>query len=104
MRIQSTVAEATKYSTDALEAFYTAVDNGQARLALLILVDIIEVFADKLDEFEELKASLVVNVEKENVKEEKHVEKVLTHKQEEITPPEAEVKTKPKAKEQSSDQ
>ena len=34
---------------DALEAFYTAVDNGQARLAMSILVDIVEVFAEKIE-------------------------------------------------------
>lgn len=50
MKIKSTVAEATKYSTDALEAFYTAVDNGQARLALVILVDVIKAFEEKIDE------------------------------------------------------
>jgi hypothetical protein len=52
MKIKSTVAEATKYSSDALEAFYTAVENGQARLALLILVDVIEEFADRFDALE----------------------------------------------------
>lgn len=52
MKIKSTVAEATKYSTDALEAFYTAVENGQARLALLILVDVIEEFANRFDALE----------------------------------------------------
>lgn len=53
MKIKSNVAEATKYSNDALEAFYTAVENGQARLALLILVDVIEEFANRFDELEE---------------------------------------------------
>ncbi len=65
MKIKSTVAEATKYSTDALEAFYTAVENGQARLALLILVDVIEEFASRFDALEvtmpsEIKAETVV--------------------------------------------
>lgn len=49
MKIKSTVAEATKYGDDALEAFYTAVDNGQARLALLILTDVVKAFEERFD-------------------------------------------------------
>lgn len=60
MKIESTVAEATKYGPDALEAFYTAVDNGQARLALLILVDIVKAFEEKIDELTEAKTAAPV--------------------------------------------
>lgn len=108
MKIESRVAEATKYSTDALEAFYTAVDNGQARLALLILVDVIEAFADKLDELEELKLSLATKVEEvkpepkkvEEAKPEpqKVTQEVKTTKQEDST----DLKVKPKPKEEPS--
>lgn len=67
MIIKSTVAEATKYGDDALEAFYTAVDNGQARLALIILVDVIKAFEEKIDELTAAKtevASVSASVEK----------------------------------------
>jgi hypothetical protein len=53
MIIESEVAKASRYGEDALEAFYTAVDNGQARLAMSILVDIIAAFADKIEALEE---------------------------------------------------
>jgi uncharacterized protein YfcZ (UPF0381/DUF406 family) len=98
MKIESRVAEATKYSSDALEAFYTAVDNGQARLALLILVDVIEVFADKLDELEEFKLSLATKVEEVKPEPQKIAQEVKAVKQEEST----ELKAKPKPKEEPS--
>lgn len=98
MKIESKVAEATKYSPDALEAFYTAVENGQARLALLILVDVIEVFADKLDEFDELKASLTKKVEEVKPEPQVIVEETKPAKQEDIVEP----KLKPKAKEDTT--
>ena len=100
MKIKSRVAEATKYSTDALEAFYTAVDNGQARLALLILVDVIEAFDEKLDELEELKLSLTTKVEEVKPEPQKIVQEVKDVKQEEST----EAKAKPKPKEELSTQ
>lgn len=50
MRIESEVARQSRYGDDAIEAFNTAVDNGQARLAMSILVDIVNAFAEKLDE------------------------------------------------------
>lgn len=53
MRIESETAKASRYGDDALEAFSTAVDNGQARLAISILVDIINAFAEKIDAIEE---------------------------------------------------
>lgn len=65
MKIKSTVAEATRYGSDALEAFYTAVENGQARLALLILVDVIKAFEEKIDELVEADASTEVKSESE---------------------------------------
>ena len=48
MIVPSEIAKSSRYGEDALEAFYTAVDNGQARLAMSILVDIVEVFAEKI--------------------------------------------------------
>jgi hypothetical protein len=41
-----------RYGDNAIDAFLTAVDNGQARLGLQILVDIVVAFADKIDELE----------------------------------------------------
>jgi choline kinase len=73
MIIESEVAKNSRYGEDALEAFYTAVDNGQARLAMSILVDIISAFADKIEALEE--ASIAsVNEVKPPVKEEVKVD------------------------------
>ena len=52
MKIESEVTKLSRYGDDGLEGFYTAVDNGQARLAMTILVDVIAAFADKIDELE----------------------------------------------------
>lgn len=92
MKIKSTVAEATKYGSDALEAFYTAVENGQARLALLILVDVIEEFAGRFDALESL---AVIESPKEEVE-----TKVEVPVKEEIKPSDVivEEKVAPKAK------
>jgi hypothetical protein len=69
MIIESEVAKNSRYGEDALEAFYTAVDNGQARLAMSILVDIISAFADKIEALEEVSTKNVSEV-KPPVKEE----------------------------------
>lgn len=77
MKIESEVAKASRYGDDALEAFNTAVDNGQARLAMTILVDVINAFADKIDELESaafaaveeiVKPQEVVEIKKEEPK------------------------------------
>jgi hypothetical protein len=86
MIIPSETAKSSRYGEDAIEAFYTAVDNGQARLAMSILVDIIEAFAEKIEALEEA-ASPVAEVKppaKEQVKVEEQIEE--------------EVKPAPKAK------
>lgn len=59
MKIESEVARQSRYGEDAIEAFNTAVDNGQARLAMSILVDIVNAFADKIDELTEADAIIV---------------------------------------------
>jgi len=84
MIIPSEIAKSSRYGEDALEAFYTAVDNGQARLAMSILVDIIEVFAEKIEALENS------NVTTEEVK--------PPVKQEVTQDAEEEVKPAPKAK------
>lgn len=53
MIIPSETAKNSRYGEDALEAFYTAVDNGQARLAMSILVDVVQAFAEKIEALEE---------------------------------------------------
>lgn len=71
MRIESEIARQSRYGEDAIEAFNTAVDNGQARLAMSILVDIINAFAEKLDELTSESAVSEENVktiEKEDIK------------------------------------
>jgi len=87
MIIPSETAKSSRYGEDAIEAFYTAVDNGQARLAMSILVDIIEAFAEKIEALEEAAAAPVAEV-KPPVKEEVKVEEQI----------EEEVKPAPKAK------
>jgi len=84
MIIPSEIAKSSRYGEDALEAFYTAVDNGQARLAMSILVDVIEVFAEKIEALENS------NVTTEEVK--------PPVKQEVTQDAEEEVKPAPKAK------
>lgn len=53
MKIESDVARAARLGDDAIDAFNMAVNNGQARLGMSILVDIINAFAEKLDELTE---------------------------------------------------
>ena len=52
MYIESEIGKQMRYGDNAIDAFMTAVDNGQARLGLQILVDIVVAFADKIDELE----------------------------------------------------
>ena len=83
MIIESDVAKASRYGDDAIEAFNTAVDNGQARLAMSILVDVINAFNEKFDELDQ----------KLNAPQE-----IKAPKKEEKVEVEAEVKPEPKAK------
>lgn len=88
MIIPSEVAKNSRYGEDALEAFYTAVDNGQARLAMSILVDIVDAFAEKIEALEN--AAAQPSEVKPPVKEEAKVE---VENQEEVKPaPKAKVK------------
>lgn len=99
MKIKSNVAEASKYSDDALEAFYTAVENGQARLALMILVDVIQTFEEKIDALEGKTTEHIpqptLNIP-EPVQAEPAATNVADKEQSEIKP--SDVKSKPKAK------
>jgi hypothetical protein len=52
MYIESEIGKQMRYGDNAVDAFVTAVDNGQARLGMQILVDVIVAFADKIDELE----------------------------------------------------
>jgi hypothetical protein len=54
MYIKSEIGKLSRYGEDAVQAFRTAVDNGQARLGMQILVDIIEKFSEKFDELDAL--------------------------------------------------
>ena len=67
MYIKSEVGRLSRYGEDAVEAFRTAVNNGQARLGMQILVDVIDAFADKLDELSLLaeESNIAVTPEKE---------------------------------------
>lgn len=67
MYIKSEVGRLSRYGEDAVEAFRTAVNNGQARLGMQILVDVIDAFADKLDELSLLaeESNVVTAPEKE---------------------------------------
>ena len=56
MRIESEVSKAARFGEDAIDGFNTAVNNGQARLAMSILVDIINAFNEKFDELDEVLA------------------------------------------------
>lgn len=56
MRIESEVSKAARFGEDAIEGFNTAVNNGQARLAMSILVDIINAFDEKFDQLDEVLA------------------------------------------------
>ena len=62
MKIESDVARAARLGEDAIEAFNMAVNNGQARLGMSILVDIINAFAEKLDELTEPKEKIEIIV------------------------------------------
>ena len=49
MKIKSEIGTGSLYGDDSLEAFYNAVENGQARLALQFLSEIVEVLIDKIE-------------------------------------------------------
>jgi len=53
MKIESEITKTSRYGDDAIEGFYTAIANGQARLAMTILADIIPIFVKKIDALEE---------------------------------------------------
>lgn len=67
MYIKSETGRLSRYGEDAVEAFRTAVNNGQARLGMQILVDVIDAFSDKLDELSLLaeESNIAVAPEKE---------------------------------------
>ena len=68
MYIKSEIGELSRYGDDAIQAFVTAVDNGQARLGMQILVDVIEKFAEKFDEIDNIieeKLNLITPVKTE---------------------------------------
>ena len=101
MKIESEVARLSRYGDDALEGFYTAVDNGQARLAMTILVDVISAFANKIDALEES----LSGEEKEILPPAKEVKEPVVEKEEDTIKPEvvkSEQKAKSTAKEASS--
>lgn len=101
MIIESDTAKASRYSDDALEAFYIAVENGQARMALQILVDIVATYADKIDELEKF-----CNIGQDNVGEieEKAVEAHATvEEQPEVKETQAKTQSKAKAQEKESE-
>jgi hypothetical protein len=76
MKIESEVARLSRYGDDALEGFYTAVDNGQARLAMTILVDVISAFAEKIDSLEEALGNSNEEVKPADIKVEAEKEEV----------------------------
>lgn len=86
MKINSASAEAIGYGSDAVKAFNQAVENGQARLALYVLVDIVDVLIEKIEQLEQASSQEeeVVEIKKEVAQEQK--------------PLVEEVKAQPKAK------
>ena len=97
MKINSASAEVTGYGSDAIEAFNQAVENGQSRLALYVLVDIIDALVERIEELSENKIPQPeeIKVEEKIVKTEEVVEPIA--KQEESIKPQ--VKTKSPTKE-----
>ena len=97
MKINSASAEVTGYGSDAIEAFNQAVENGQSRLALYVLVDIIDALVERIEELSENKIPQPeeIKVEEKTVKTEEVVEQIT--KQEESIKPQ--VKTKSPTKE-----
>lgn len=69
--IESEISKQYLREEDAVEGFREAVENGQVRLALQILVDIVEAFADIFDALTEDEDSdeQVVEEKEEEVKE-----------------------------------
>lgn len=102
MIIESDVAKASRYSDDALEAFYIAVENGQARMALQILVDVISEFETKIDNLEKF-----CNLNQEQDKSEEVITEQLTaaveENKEEKAVTENQTKPQPKTKVQEKE-
>jgi hypothetical protein len=98
MYIKSEVGRLSRYGEDAVEAFRTAVNNGQARLGMQILVDVIDAFADKLDELSLLaeENNIVVTPEKEAeaIKPAPTVKEEELESNEGVTPAKAKLATK----------
>ena len=70
MKINSEVSKLARFGEDAIEGFNTAVENGQARLAMSILVDVINAFDEKLDDIDE-KLAVTIKPEQTLVEEPK---------------------------------
>jgi len=104
MYIKSEIGELSRYGDDAIQAFVTAVDNGQARLGMQILVDVIEKFAEKFDEIdliieEKLNAITPAKVEAPAPAKVVQVEEVKVEAAKEETPKAESAKAKAPAKE-----
>jgi hypothetical protein len=102
MYIKSETGRLSRYGDDAVEAFKTAVNNGQARLGMQILVDVIDAFADKLDELsllaEENNIAVTPEKEVEAIKPAPAVKEEEVESNEGVTP----AKAKPATKEPSA--
>jgi hypothetical protein len=70
MKINSEVSKLARFGEDAIEGFNTAVENGQARLAMSILVDVINAFDEKFDDIDE-KLAITIKPEETLVEEPK---------------------------------
>ena len=103
MYIQSEIGKLARYSENAIEAFRIAVDNGQARLAMQILVDVIDRYAEKFDEFDALIEEKFNSVKPEKVETPKEEAKVEAPKEEIKTADPAPTKAKPVQKENLTD-
>jgi hypothetical protein len=104
--IKSEVSEQYLLEEDAVEGFRQAVNNGQIRLALQILVDIIDVFEGFIasvveDDEEEVPAATVEIESVKGVQEEKvEEEKVEQTEEKEVVQEKKTTTKKPSAKDQ----
>ena len=96
MKINSEVSKLARFGEDAIEGFNTAVENGQARLAMSILVDVINAFDEKFDDIDEKngknfnllfqlptgggKTVIFSNIAKEYIERTKRKVLILTHR------------------------
>lgn len=107
MYIQSEIGKLARYSENAIEAFRIAVDNGQARLAMQILVDVIDTYAKKFDEYDALIEEKFNSVTPQVVEQVKPIEKIEPEKEEvkpvETPAPQQKTKSAPVQKEVPSD-